>query len=94
MPTHNVKWRYSYEGDKQPRWATDTLIIEWLGSGVKDCEGVEIYEGDIVQLDGRRYTIEFHDGSFFIGKGYHLEQFSIDPSGLKVIGHIVEENEP
>lgn len=63
-------------------------LIQFMG--LKDGNGKEIYEGDIVQNPGGyNYEIEFVDGSFipaFDAKPYWHEQF-------KVIGNIYENPE-
>ena len=38
-----------------------------FGSGINDCRGREIFEGDKVRYDGEIYTVEFSRGSFRIG---------------------------
>ena len=65
----------------------------WIGSGVKDSNGKEIFEGDIIKFpDNKRYTIEFQNGMFFIGNRAILHDFCLDPQGIEVVGHITEED--
>ena len=39
-----------------------------FGSGINDCRGREIFEGDKVRYDGEIYTVEFSRGVFYIGE--------------------------
>lgn len=66
-------------------------------TGLTDCLGKEIYEGDIVVFDNIKGDVRFNDGSFVIGehefismkfgeKGWHWEL-------VEIIGNIYEHPE-
>jgi uncharacterized phage protein (TIGR01671 family) len=74
-------------------------------TGLKDKNGKDIYEGDVLKLDddwekygaaaGINYEVKFIDGCFRmkskngLGRGYHLE----DDSEFEIIGNIHENPE-
>lgn len=66
----------------------------WLGSGINDINGQEIFEGDIVKFGEHdlKGVIVFKDGMFQIAHG---DKFTIlgkckDFVAVEVIGHIEE----
>lgn len=62
-------------------------VILMQSTGLKDKNGVEIYEGDIVKTFGANiYVVEFYDGKF-------NPISDLEASNWKVIGNIYENPE-
>lgn len=78
-----------YHWQSAPTYDGRLIWLQYVG--VKDIDGKEIYEGDIIELaDGNKGVVKFEDGHFF-----HTAKTSIN--GLlywyKVIGNIYENSE-
>lgn len=89
-PIHKIKRWVTYADGQEPHWTPDT-VQGWLATGVKDKNGVEIYEGHIVRRWGDVYTVEFTGDAFILknGKADRLLG-AIYGDELEIIGHIVE----
>lgn len=64
-------------------------------TGLKDKNGVEIYEGDIVRhaTDEGVYKIIFEDGGFYVKNLFEYDFQTINEYPLEVIGNIYENPE-
>ena len=61
----------------------------WLDTGVTDCNGQHVFEGDIVNVNGAPAgAVTFHDGAFWAG-GMLIKDYS--DGELKIVGHISED---
>lgn len=71
---------------------------EFLQStGIKDMNGKEIYDGDILSNDERYYTVSFYNGSFRAEYADGFEDYSLDLVDIAhcsiVIGNVFENPE-
>lgn len=96
-PIHKFKCYVTYGDGREPHWTEDTAV-GWLATGVKDKNGVEIYEGDLVRYNNEPKAVlpvVFERGTFglkspniYVGK---IELLIFESDKLEVIGHIAEE---
>lgn len=93
-PTHRLKQFVKYAGNEKPSSCYITDASGWLGSGVEDVNGKEIYEGDIVQVETFEKdaaTVEFRNGAFWLGNLILADLPVIYYPTLEIVGHIAEE---
>lgn len=84
-PVHKLKWIRYYDNN-QPCWEYDRAEC-WLGSGIADKHGCEIYEGDIVKLkDGKTYPVIFVEGMFTLDNT-PLKLFAGE---VEIVGHVTD----
>ncbi len=71
----------------------ETIIMQY--TGLKDSEGVEIYEGDILYWDDSTVgAVSFEYAEFICGKGVNARALCTAPHNeIKVIGNIYENPE-
>lgn len=77
------------KGDHK-RWHSSVELMQ--STGFKDVNGVEIYEGDIVQdsYSGEVSFIEFKEGAFYITCSNVTELISENDDIIEIIGNIFE----
>lgn len=95
-PDHKVKRHFVPLSDKgKPHWV-HYPVHGWLGSGVKDKNGAEIFEGDRVILCNQRGVVRFANAQFYIDREDDPVPFTLNcfcSPFIEVVGHIAEEAE-
>ena len=95
-PIHKIKRWVTYADGQKPHWTPDT-VQGWLATGVKDKNGVEIYEGHIVRRwifkDEVKSVVAYACGVFDlieVNERYTRPLRDFYSDELEIIGHIVE----
>ena len=95
-PDHKVKRHFvPFSNKEKPHWV-EYPVYGWLGSGVKDKNGKEIFEGDLLaDRDGELCEVVFVDGKFMaLPFSYHSWIPLADIADvLEVDGHIPEDEQ-
>lgn len=65
-PDHKVKRHIVPLSNKQKPYWIENPVHGWLGSGVTDCNGKEIFEGDIVRYIPEPYEWNWHEEDEFV----------------------------
>ena len=95
MKTHFHRFKNAYRsvGVGKPDSWSFCEFYGWLGSGITDKYGREIFEGDRVKVgDDETFTVNFSDAAFWLGDNYFF-LYHFEPSELEVVGHVTEDDE-
>ena len=98
-PDHKVKRHVVLLSNKKKPYWIENPVHGWLGTGMSDRNGVEIFEGDRVKFGEHDNTgvIEFSNSMFII---QHDDSYRFTVLGntagfvdVEVVGHIAEEQQ-
>ena len=95
-PVHRLKKFVKYAGNEKPSYSYLTEADGWLATGVKDKNGKEIFEGDLLaDRDGELFEVVFVDGKFMaLPFSYHSWIPLADiADALEVDGHIAGDEQ-
>lgn len=87
-------WHYWTIGQPAPDFDQGDITSLGQYTGLTDCNGVEIYEGDFVK--DVEYPVTFEQGAFLVTTIYDMTQLFLhecDTSELEVIGNVFENPE-
>ena len=93
-PVHKIK-KFVKNPDGSSYWYEDT-IHGWLVTGLIDCNGREIIEGDKALVADSEYgeietVVEFRDSQFVVFDDYPLS--AVEALDITVVGHISEDEQ-
>lgn len=80
------------------KWDSKPPVM--MGSGLKDINGIEIFEKDF--LDGFEYSVSFEDGAFWVTIEYDLTRIPLHEFSMlehntidtKIVGHSYNNPDP